>query len=94
MIKVIKITVVGRVQGVGYRAATQHTARHLGLRGTVRNLADGRVEIVAQGESGALERLVSWCWQGPPAARVDRVSVEPLDDVMTMTTKGFLVVHD
>jgi len=92
MIKVIKITITGRVQGVCYRAATQHTARRLGLRGTVRNLADGRVEIAAQGESDALDQLVNWCWQGPPAARVDAVSVEPLDNVMTTT--DFLVVHD
>jgi acylphosphatase len=65
----------GRVQGVWYRASTQRKAASLGLAGWVRNLGDGRVEAVAQGPREALDALVSWAHDGPPAARVDNVSV-------------------
>lgn len=92
MRKTIHITVSGRVQGVCYRAATQSTARRLGLCGTVRNLADGRVEIIAHGDSEALEQLVAWCWQGPPAARVTEVCVAD-SDAATLPA-DFLIVHD
>ncbi|RMF88343.1 MAG: acylphosphatase [Nitrospirae bacterium] len=65
--------VSGRVQGVFFRASTQEEGRRLGLAGWARNLPDGRVEVVAQGERPALERLLAWLHQGPPAARVERV---------------------
>ena len=70
------ILVRGRVQGVGFRMHAQHQGRLLGVRGFVRNLPDGGVEIVAQGESEAVDRLVAWARRGPPAARVDDVAVE------------------
>ena len=76
------VTVRGVVQGVAFRAYTQREARSLGLRGYVRNLPDGSVEIVAQGERDAVERLVAWARVGPAAARVRDVSVtyaEPTD---------------
>ncbi|BCX87677.1 acylphosphatase [Methylomarinovum tepidoasis] len=67
------IWVSGRVQGVFYRAHTVEAARRLGLTGWVRNLPDGRVEIVAEGEEKALQALLDWCRQGPPLARVTEV---------------------
>lgn len=65
--------VAGRVQGVGFRAATQATAQRLNLRGWVRNLPDGRVEVLAAGSREALEDLERWLFQGPPGARVDGI---------------------
>lgn len=69
-----RFLVVGRVQGVFYRAATQDTARRLGLTGWVRNLADGNVELVACGNAAKLEEMEQWLWQGPPHARVAQVT--------------------
>ncbi|MGB0712776.1 MAG: acylphosphatase [Gammaproteobacteria bacterium] len=68
--------VSGRVQGVWYRASTAHKARELGLTGHAHNLSDGSVEVLACGEDGAVQDLLSWLWQGPPAARVEQVSHE------------------
>ena len=65
----------GRVQGVWYRASTAKEARRLGLVGWVRNLPDGRVEAVAEGERGTLEALVRFCRKGPPLARVTGLEV-------------------
>lgn len=67
--------VSGRVQGVNFRYYTQHTARSLGLVGWVRNLWDGRVEVVCEGPEDAVQQLVNWCHDGPPLARVDDVEV-------------------
>lgn len=67
------MVISGRVQGVWYRASTRRAAGDLGVTGWVRNLADGRVEAVAEGERPALEELVRWAWQGPPEARVEAV---------------------
>jgi acylphosphatase len=69
--------VAGRVQGVFYRKSTQQQARKLGLRGYAKNLSDGRVEVLAIGEQHAVEQLIAWLWQGPPAANVS--SVETAD---------------
>jgi acylphosphatase len=66
----------GRVQGVNFRAATQSQAQRLGLVGWVRNRDDGSVELVAEGPRAALERLVKYLHQGPPAARVSGVDTE------------------
>lgn len=71
----IRCIVGGRVQGVYYRAATAGQAASLGLDGWVKNLGDGRVEVVAAGDPIAVAALARWLWQGPPAARVDTVEV-------------------
>ncbi len=70
------IWVSGRVQGVYYRATTCEVAKRLRLTGWVRNLPDGRVEIVAEGPEDALKALIDWCWEGPPLARVEDVEVK------------------
>ncbi len=74
-----RMRISGVVQGVFYRQSTADEARRLGLSGTVRNLEDGAVEVVAEGPRAAVEALAAWCRRGPPAARVDevRVSWEP-----------------
>ncbi len=71
----IHALVSGRVQGVYYRASTQEAARGLGLRGWVRNLPDGRVELEAEGPDDAVQRLIDWLRVGPPSARVDDVTI-------------------
>lgn len=65
----------GRVQGVFYRANTRDEARRLGLTGWVRNLPDGRVEAVVEGEEERIKELIDWCHQGPPGAQVRGVEV-------------------
>lgn len=74
--RAIRYLIAGRVQGVYYRAATATQAGELRLRGSVRNLADGRVEVIAAGSDAAHRELAAWLWQGPPAARVESVQVE------------------
>jgi acylphosphatase len=69
-----RIIVSGRVQAVSYRDWTVRTAKKFGLTGWVRNLSDGRVEILAEGEEEAIGQLIEACHQGPPLARVDHVS--------------------
>ncbi|MBV9190531.1 MAG: acylphosphatase [Betaproteobacteria bacterium] len=72
-----QIRVSGRVRGVGYRFALRDEARRLGVKGWVRNRADGSVEALLQGDDDALAALVSWAKRGPRAARVDAVRDEP-----------------
>ncbi len=55
----------GIVQGVFYRYSTKRKADELGLAGTVRNLPDGSVEVVCEGDEKQIERLIEWCRQGP-----------------------------
>lgn len=70
--------VSGRVQGVFYRASTRQQAVALGLSGYARNLPDGRVEVLAVGESAAVRALIDWLAQGPPAAQVAAVDVREI----------------
>jgi acylphosphatase len=74
--RAIRCVVAGRVQGVYYRAATAEQAARLQLDGWVKNLADGRVEVVVAGSPPAVAALAGWLWQGSPAARVDAVDLE------------------
>lgn len=69
------LLIEGRVQGVGYRMATQMAARQFALTGWVRNLSDGRVECIAEGLPEQLNQLVDWAKKGPHFAEVTHVSV-------------------
>ena len=66
----MRFEVQGRVQGVFFRASTRDEAVRLNLNGWVRNLPDGRVEVVAEGDRPSLRQLTEWCRQGPPHAKV------------------------
>lgn len=70
------IIVEGRVQGVGYRASTRRLAYQLGLKGWVRNLRDGKVEILVEGSEEMIEILIQWCYRGPTSANVRKVNLE------------------
>jgi acylphosphatase len=83
-----RFLVSGKVQGVFYRASTRNEALRLGLNGYARNLADGRVEVVAAGRPEALYELEQWLWQGPPSARVDDVQ---RSDYLEPVANGFAV---
>lgn len=76
------------MQGVYYRAATAEQATRLKLDGWVKNLTDGRVEVVLAGPPAAVADLVRWLWQGPPAARVEAVHLE---EWTTDVPRGFAV---
>jgi acylphosphatase len=71
--------VSGRVQGVFYRATCVRKAEELELTGFARNLSDGRVEVLACGEEGAVNELVAWLWVGSPASKVTDVATEHAD---------------
>ena len=74
----------GRVQGVNFRYYTMREAQSLGLVGWVRNLPDGRVEVLVEGEKKDVRTLVDWCRQGPPSAHVIR-----LEENREESTGGF-----
>ncbi len=76
----VQCYVTGRVQGVFFRAATQREAKRLGLGGYVRNLPDGRVDVLACGAKPLVEELCAWLSKGPPQAQVSNVSCELADD--------------
>jgi acylphosphatase len=67
--------VAGRVQGVWFRESCRDQAQAAGVAGSVRNLADGRVEVVLEGPRAAVEEVVAWCRRGPRRARVDGMEV-------------------
>lgn len=79
MTRRVRIIVTGRVQGVGFRAATAHAAAECGIDGWVANCSDGSVEIEAQcREQQPLAQFIAWCHRGPRWARVDSVAIEEL----------------
>ena len=73
--KRVHVIIYGRVQGVWFRAHTKKIADKLGIKGWVRNLPDGSVEAVFEGNEESIEEMIKWCHQGPPLARVDRVEI-------------------
>ncbi len=79
MIRRVRLQVSGRVQGVYFRMFTQKKARQLEIKGFVRNLPDGRVEIIAEADHSSVEQLIQWCHKGPITARVDQVDIIELE---------------
>jgi acylphosphatase len=74
-VKRVELTIKGRVQGVFYRASARDEAERLGLKGLVRNLPDGSVEAIAEGEHEQLEEFIAWCRRGPPLAEVEEALI-------------------
>lgn len=73
--KRVHLFVSGRVQGVFFRAHTRDLAQRLELLGFVRNLPDGRVEVVAEGPAEKLQELIDFCHHGPPSAHVTQAEI-------------------
>jgi acylphosphatase len=71
-----RVLIEGRVQGVFFRASTRDEARARGLTGWARNLPDGRVEALFEGDKRLVEDMLKWCQKGPPYAYVDHIEVE------------------
>lgn len=71
-----RVHIIGRVQGVGYRRNTEEQATKLGINGWVRNLDDGRVKAVFEGDRETVEEMIEWCHTGSPRANVDDVQVK------------------
>ena len=85
------VLISGRVQGVSFRWFTQRKAQELGLAGWVRNLWDGRVEAVFEGEETAVRQAVTWCHTGEPPARVAEVEVtygQPTGEFSSFRVRG------
>ena len=85
------VYVSGRVQGVFYRVKTRDKATELGLRGWVRNLPDGRVEALFQGEKDGVEEMIRWCRTGPEMADVSDVEVDLRHQVEGLN--GFEIIN-
>ena len=83
------VYITGRVQGVFFRAETMRAALDLNLTGWVRNMIDGRVEAVFEGDDADVDKMIEWCKIGPPAARVQDVSAA--DEVYTGSFSGFTI---
>ena len=85
-----RLTITGRVQGVGYRDWAMTTARRLGLSGWVRNRSDGSVEALIVGDETAVGTMIEACRRGPALARVETVDVEPVD--LDILPQGFTLL--
>ena len=85
----LSLKITGKVQGVFYRAEAGECARRLGVTGYAKNMPDGSVEVLAQGERDSLEQLAKWCKDGPAGARVEKIKElwmspgVPFDDFKT-----------
>ena len=75
MTKHINIKISGKVHGVFFRASAKDKAQELGIRGFVCNETDGSVYVEAEADEAELEQMISWCWTGPPRAKVDKIEV-------------------
>ena len=90
--RLLRFTVIGRVQGVSFRASAAEDARHLGVTGWIRNHPGGlSVEGEVQGDPVAVEAFIAWCKSGPPHSRVDEVVVE--EGVEDPRWVGFSIRH-
>lgn len=72
----LTVKIHGTVQGVGFRQSAVNQAVQLGVKGWIRNLGDGSVEVVAEGERHTLDRLLQFLRVGPPGAKVSRVDIQ------------------
>jgi acylphosphatase len=86
------ILAFGRVQGVFYRASAKKVADKIGICGWVKNLPDGSVELLVEGEKEKVEKMIDWCKKGPFLAKVNRIEVDWQDYVGDL--KNFQILYD
>lgn len=91
IVKRVHVFISGKVQGVFFRDSTRQEATALGVAGWVRNMPDGRVEGVFEGDPQDVDALVRWCHDGPSSAAVDDVRVE--EEPVMDSFDGFQVVR-
>ncbi len=87
----VHVWITGRVQGVFFRAYTRDAAHTIGVTGWVRNLPDGRVEAVFEGEPDKVERMIEWCRKGSPMSRIE--SVDLLEEIYTGDFDRLAITH-
>jgi acylphosphatase len=90
MLKTINILVTGKVQGVFYRQSARQLAHELGISGTIKNCADGSVNIRATGTGVQLEHFTNWCRKGPARAVVAEIIIE---SVSLVEYTGFVIIR-
>jgi acylphosphatase len=79
LMKHINIRITGKVQGVSFRATTKAVADQMGIRGIIRNEADGSVYLEAEGDDVSLEVFLEWCHEGSDRSRIENVEVVPAE---------------
>ncbi len=84
MIKKVTLKIYGLVQGIGYRYLGQREAKKLGLAGYIRNLANGSVEIIAEGEEEKLKDFIEWCYNGVGTAQVKEIEQDWSDKISNL----------
>jgi len=87
----VRVTIRGLVQGVFFRASMRMKAQELGVNGWVRNLRDGRVQAVLEGDESSVRRLIEWCKKGPPGAEVH--GIEVVHEEYVGEYEGFRIVY-
>lgn len=86
-----KIVISGHVQGVFFRAYIKELAEKLNLKGTVRNLPDGKVEIIIEGEHDNIKQLISFCKKGPKGPHIERINI--FDEEPKTNFKNFKIIY-
>jgi acylphosphatase len=87
--KAVQVTVTGKVQGVFFRAGARGEAVRLGISGWARNMSDGSVALLLQGDDPAVDAMLAWCRVGPPGAEPGRLDARPVVPDASLT--GFSV---
>ncbi|MBI1860750.1 MAG: acylphosphatase [Deltaproteobacteria bacterium] len=89
MLVKVHILIHGQVQGVGFRHFTARKASHIRVVGWVRNLPDGRVEVLAEGDEKAIAEFEKWCSEGPSGAGVDKTELVEKTPIAAFSFTGF-----
>src|SRR5690606_4327878 len=90
-----KVKVLGKVQGVGFRYATKVQADKIGnVFGSVQNLPDGSVEIVAEGEETKVDDLIAWCYRGSTMSEVSGVEIMESSEINEVQSKEFKILRE
>ena len=85
------IIVEGLVQGVSFRYYTEKKACELALKGSVKNLMNGNVEIFVEGDQRIVEEFADWCWQGSPMSQVKKVNIMEISKIEAFTPFKILI---
>lgn len=86
----VHVFIKGKVQGVFFRKNTKNKADELGISGWVKNLADGRVEAVFEGEKNKVKKMIDWCYKGSSASKVEKIEVNKQKE---QDLKGFQIKY-